>query len=82
MIRESLIFLLLPSIILAQAHCSNFWQYINDSGQTQGVLTLTLDNRNSEHHVQVILTVGSGLPSVSSISISNTYFQILCIKLL
>lgn len=56
---------LIPTLTIAQASCSNFWQYVNTAGQTEGILTLTLDNRNSDHNLEVILTIGTTLSSVS-----------------
>lgn len=65
MIKNSIILIWLSTLILAQDPCSNFWQFLNNETQTEGVLTLPLDNLEHDHNIEVILAIEMPLPNVS-----------------
>ena len=57
--------LLFPAVIVAQAPCSNYWQYVRGPGKIEGLLTITPNNGYSEHKLKLTLSVGARLPGVS-----------------
>lgn len=63
--RIFIVFVILPAMAITQTPCSNYWQYVRQSKQVEGLLTLRHDSRYSNHHVRITLTVAARLPSVS-----------------
>ncbi|CAG9804120.1 unnamed protein product [Chironomus riparius] len=54
--------LLFPAVIVAQAPCSSYWQYVRGPGKIEGLLTITPNNGYSEHKLKLTLSVGARLP--------------------
>lgn len=65
MLKQTIIIFLLCAIIAAQESCSNYWQYARGPEEIEGVVTVAYDKSFTDHHIKVILTVTSRLPSVS-----------------
>ncbi|CAH1719741.1 unnamed protein product [Chironomus riparius] len=51
------------TLIFAQNPCSNYWQYVRSQNQIQGFLSFAHNQRSTEHHLRVILSLGAKLPS-------------------
>lgn len=68
-----IISLLLPAVISAQNSCNSYWTYGRDQkNQVEGFLTIPHTVGYTEHHIQIQLSMGAKLPSVSM----NTHYQI------
>ena len=62
-----IITLLLPTVIIAQNSCNNYWTYGRDrNNQVEGFLTIPHTIGYTEHHIQIQVSMGAKLPSVSS----------------
>ncbi|XP_070492242.1 ovochymase-2-like [Chironomus tepperi] len=61
--KEILIKICFFTLVFAQNPCSNYWQYVRSQNQIQGLLSFTHNQRSTEHHLKIILSVGATLPN-------------------
>lgn len=75
--REILLRFCFLTLVFAQNPCSNYWKYVRSQNQIQGLLTFYHNQRITEHHLRVVLSLGSKLPSVSiQWNFINNFYQI------
>lgn len=73
-----IITLFLPTVIIAQNSCNNYWTYGRDkNNQIEGFITIPHTTGYTEHRIQIQLSMGAKLPSVS---IFNFYLYFLSIR--